>query len=111
PLLRLGDAKLIEQKVSFPGSGKNATPGLIAMLIDDTVGKDVDRKLDGALVVFNSSPAPIVQKLDGLSGRDFALNAVQAEGTDAVAAAASWESSTGTVTIPARTAVVFVEKH
>ncbi|MFE6734375.1 pullulanase-type alpha-1,6-glucosidase [Microbacterium sp. NPDC057650] len=111
PLLRLGDAKLIEQKVSFPASGKDAAPGLIAMLIDDTVGKDADRKLDGALVVFNSSPAPMVQKLDGLSGRKFALNAVQAKGADAVAAKATWDARTGTVTIPARTAVVFVEKH
>ena len=41
-LLQLGSAELIEQKVSFPNSGTEATDGLIMMLIDDLVGDDVD---------------------------------------------------------------------
>ncbi len=54
-LLRLGSAELIQQKVTFPGSGPDAAPGVIAMLVDDLVGADVDPALDGALVVFNAS--------------------------------------------------------
>ena len=39
PLFRLGSAKLIEQKVTFPGSGPDADPGVIVMAIDDEPGE------------------------------------------------------------------------
>ena len=38
PLFSLGDAGLIQDKLSFPGSGPDATPGVITMLVDDTAG-------------------------------------------------------------------------
>ena len=62
-LLRLGSADLIEQKVSFPNSGTDATPGVIVMLIDDLLGDDVDPALEGALVVFNASPEATTQAI------------------------------------------------
>src|SRR5690606_38516301 len=37
-LFRLGSAELIEQKVTFPGSGPDAVPGVITMSIDDRAG-------------------------------------------------------------------------
>ncbi|WP_375142113.1 pullulanase-type alpha-1,6-glucosidase [Microbacterium sp.] len=110
-LLRLGDAAAITQKVSFPGSGPGATPGLITMLIDDTKGAEADAMLDAALVVFNASPEAVSQQVEGLAGRAFTLNEVQADGADAVAATATWDAASGTVTIPARTAVVFVQQQ
>ena len=72
-LLQLGSAELIDEKVTFPNSGADATPGLITMLIDDLVGDDVDPELEGALVVFNASPSPVTEQVDGLAGREFAL--------------------------------------
>ncbi|WP_127792172.1 pullulanase-type alpha-1,6-glucosidase [Agromyces sp. LHK192] len=110
-LLQLGSAELIEQKVTFPGSGPDAAPGLITMLIDDTVGDDVDAELDGALVVFNASPEAITQQVDGLAGRDFALNEVQASGADEVVKGTAWDAATGTLTIPARSAAVLVDEE
>ncbi|PRZ06937.1 pullulanase-type alpha-1,6-glucosidase [Isoptericola sp. CG 20/1183] len=106
-LFRLGSAELIEQKVSFPASGPDALPGVIAMSVDDTAGStDVDPALDGLLTVFNASPEPVTVTLDELAGRDFALSPVQRDGADAVVREATWDAATGQVTVPARTVAV-----
>jgi pullulanase-type alpha-1,6-glucosidase len=108
-LFRLGSATLIEQKVSFPNGGPDATPGVIVMRIDDTVGRDVDRKLDGVLVVLNASDEDVSIAVDGLTGARYALSDVQARGSDDVVRQTTWDRATGTVTVPARTAAVLVD--
>ena len=110
-LLQLGSAELIDEKVTFPNSGPDATPGLIVMQIDDLVGEDVDPELDGALVVFNSSPEAITEQVDGLAGRGFALTDAQANGADAVVKTTAWDAATGTVTVPARSVAVLVDEQ
>ncbi|MCI9888274.1 pullulanase-type alpha-1,6-glucosidase [Micrococcales bacterium 31B] len=105
-LLTLGSADLIEQKVTFPTS---TAPGSLVMLIDDTVGADVDPELKGALVVFNASPEPLTTSVAALAGRQFALHPVQAQGADAVVRQSAFQAGAGTVTVPARTVAVFVE--
>ncbi|MBT2516684.1 pullulanase-type alpha-1,6-glucosidase [Streptomyces sp. ISL-90] len=108
-LLQLGSAELIDEKVTFPNSGPDATPGLIVMQIDDLVGDDVDPELDGALVVFNASPAAITETVDGLAGREFALADALANGADPVVKATEWDAASGALTVPARTAAVLVD--
>lgn len=108
-LLQLGSAELIEQKVSFPNSGADATPGLIVMQVDDLVGGDVDPELDGALVVFNASPEAITEQVDGLAGREFALADALANGSDPVVKGTTWDAADATLTLPARTAAVLVD--
>ncbi len=108
-LLRLGDADLIKQKVSFPNGGPDATPGVIVMLIDDLIGADVDPGLAGALVVFNASPEGITETLPDLAGRNFALTPALANGSDSVVRQTSWNVQAGSVTVPARTVAVLVE--
>ncbi|WP_251452347.1 pullulanase-type alpha-1,6-glucosidase [Microbacterium sp. Marseille-Q6648] len=108
-LLRLGSADLIRQKVSFPGSGPDAAPGVVTMLIDDQVGADTDPTRDAALVAFNSSAEPVTVELSQLAGREFALAAAQAGGADAVVKTTTWDAASGTITIPARTAAVLVD--
>lgn len=110
-LLQLGSAELIDEKVSFPNSGAEATPGVIAMQIDDLVGDDVDPELDGALVVFNASPEPVAEAVAGLAGREFALAEAQANGSDAVVKTTTWDAATGTVTVPARSVAVLVDEQ
>lgn len=110
-LLRLGSAELIQQKVTFPNSGPDATPGVIVMLVDDRVGADVDPALAGALVVFNASPEATTQKVSTLAGRTFALTPAQAKGSDAVVKTTGWDAATGTITVPARSVAVLVEKQ
>ena len=108
-LLRLGDASVIAQKLAFPGSGPDAAPGVITMTVDDTIGADVDTAFDGLVVVFNASPDATTQVIAELSGRDFALSDIQASGLDPVVKQTTWDSATGTVTVPARTVAVLTE--
>ena len=107
-LLRLGSSDLIRQKVSFPGGGADAAPGLIVMSVDDRIGVDADPTMDGLLAVFNSSPESISQTVDGLKGRNYALSAIQQGGADDVIKTTQWDPATGTVTIPARSVAVLV---
>lgn len=109
-LLRLGSAELIGQKVTFPNSGPDAAPGVVVMFIDDLVGEDVDPELDGALVVFNASPDTITQTLPELAGRELSLTPALANGADAVVKTTTWDASTGTLSIPARSAAVLVQR-
>lgn len=117
-LFRLGDADLIERKVTFPGSGPDADPGVVVMHVDDRTGwdagtrrwrTDVDRRLDGLLVVVNASDEPTTQTVDALAGRRYALSPVQAGGGDPVVRTTTWDRASGTVTVPARTVAVLVE--
>ena len=109
PLLTLGSADLIKQKVTFPNAGADQTAGLIVMHIADPAGAgDLDPTRDSVLVAFNASPAPITEAIDGLAGVEYALDPVLTDGVrdDPVLATTTWDAATGTLTIPARSVVV-----
>ena len=110
PLFALGTRKLVQQKVSFGAGGPDATPGVITMRIDNTVGHDVDRHLKGLVVVFNASPDATTQTVAGTAGRRFALHPVQAAGQDAVVKISAYDRRAGTFTVPGRTVAVFVQR-
>jgi pullulanase/glycogen debranching enzyme len=109
PLLRLGDAALVREKVAFPGSGPEATPGVVVMHVDDRRGADADPALDGLLAVVNARPDAVVERVPELAGRAYALSPVQAGGVDEVVRGTRWDAVTGTVSVPARTVAVLVE--
>ena len=111
PLFRLGDADAIRAKVSYPASGTaDAHPGVIAMRIDDTVGKDADPRLKGLVVVINASPDAVTQTVPGLAGASLTLSPVQADGADAVVKTSSWDAAAGAASVPPRTVAVFVQR-
>jgi pullulanase-type alpha-1,6-glucosidase len=110
PLLHLGSAQLIEQKLSFPDSGPNATPGVIVERIDDTVGPNVDQRLKGLVIVFNASPVATSQPIAATRGQRYRLADVQQHGSDPVVRTASFDPATGTFTVPARTVAVFEQR-
>src|SRR5690606_12973951 len=91
-LLRLGSAELITEKVSFPNSGTDQTPGVIVMHIDDRQGDSFSEELDGALVVFNASPDPVVEQVAGLEGREYRLTRAQQEGEDDIVRSTSYDA-------------------
>jgi hypothetical protein len=106
-LFRLGSARLVQQKLSFPSGGPTQTPGVIVMRLDDTVGPDVDRSRKGLVVVFNASDQPTTQLVPGTARAGYRLHPVQANGSDPVVRAARYISRTGEFTVPARTIAVF----
>ncbi|MBD9730889.1 pullulanase-type alpha-1,6-glucosidase [Streptomyces sp. H28] len=91
----LGTADRVQSRLSFPLSGKDETPGVITMRLGDLV------------VVFNATPERQEQRVTALAGTGHRLHPVQAKGGDPVVRAASYERSTGTFTVPARTVAVF----
>jgi pullulanase-type alpha-1,6-glucosidase len=111
PLFRLRTAEQIRQKVTFPVSGTaDAHDGVVVLRIDDTAGRRVDRRLRGVVVVFNTSPAAVEQVVPPLRRARLALSPVQANGVDPVVKQASWTSGTATLSVPARTVAVFVQR-
>jgi hypothetical protein len=76
------------------------------MYLDDSAGRDLDRRSEGILVVFNASPDEVTQVVPGLDGARFRLHPVQARGSDDVVKATEWDRATGTVTVPAHTVAV-----
>ena len=109
-LFRLGSAELIHAKVGFPVQGtRDAVPGVLVMVIDDTSGPTVDARLASVVVVFNASPAAVEQHLPQWRGRTLQVSPVQASGSDPVVREAAWDAASCTLRVPARTVAVFVE--
>ena len=107
-LFRLGDAAAIRAKVSFPASGTwGQVPGVILMVLDDTVGEPVDHRFARIAVLFNATAWPIRQRAVGLRRGAWVLHPVQASGADAIVRASRVED--GVFMVPGRTAAVFVE--
>ena len=110
PLLSLGSAALVRERISFPLSGQRAVPGVILMVIDDGGGElDIDPVLDGLVVAFNAQPETVQVCVPELVGRFLHLNSIQAEGHDPVVRSSSFDPVSGILTLPGRTAAVFVE--
>ncbi|MGW6538361.1 pullulanase-type alpha-1,6-glucosidase [Streptomyces sp. NPDC055051] len=95
PAFSLATAGQVQSALSFPLSGEDETPGVITM------------RLGGLVVVFNATPGEAKQTVTGLAGTAHALHPVQANGSDAVTRTASYDTGSGTFTVPARTVAVF----
>ncbi len=95
PVFSLATAGQVQEALSFPLSGSEETPGVITMRLGDLV------------VVLNATPGGTSQKVADLAGKAYGLHPVQAAGTDTVVKSASYESASGTFTVPARTVAVF----
>lgn len=91
----LGTARQVQERLSFPLSGKDETPGVVTMTLGDLV------------VVFNATPKKQEQKVTGLAGKAYRLHPVQAKGADATVRSASYAKGTGTFDVPGRTVAVF----
>lgn len=105
PLFRLGTADLIQQKVSFPTGGPGQQPGVIVMVIDDTVGPDIDPQLNRIVVVFNATPDRL--DIPVAEAGDLLLSPTQASGADPVVQDTGVDADS--VDVPARTVAVMVQ--
>ncbi|MFF1352966.1 pullulanase-type alpha-1,6-glucosidase [Streptomyces sp. NPDC058297] len=91
----LATAGQVQEKLSFPLSGKDETPGVITMRLGDLV------------VVFNATPKTQEQRVGAVVGTSYRLHPVQAAGADPVVKSASYDAGSGTFQVPARTVAVF----
>jgi pullulanase-type alpha-1,6-glucosidase len=105
PFLSLGTAASIQAHLSFPLSGSQETPGVITMELS---GAGVDPRWKSVTVVFNATPQSQVQTVAALAGTAQQLYPALASGADQVVKGSSFDASTGTFTVPARTVAVFV---
>ncbi|WP_329068925.1 pullulanase-type alpha-1,6-glucosidase [Streptomyces sp. NBC_01429] len=95
PAFGLTTAREVQNALSFPLSGPGETPGVLTMRLGDLV------------VVLNATPAAHDQRVPDLAGRTYALHPVQAAGSDRTVKGSSYERSSGTFTVSARTVAVF----
>ncbi|MFJ4683184.1 pullulanase-type alpha-1,6-glucosidase [Streptomyces sp. NPDC088789] len=95
PDFSLGTAAAVQDRLAFPLSGTDETPGVITMRLGDLV------------VVFNATPRTQDQRIADLAGTDHRLHPIQARGADPVVKKASYDPKNGTFTVPGRTVAVF----
>ncbi|MEU9730081.1 pullulanase-type alpha-1,6-glucosidase [Streptomyces sp. NPDC048002] len=91
----LGTTERVQERLAFPLSGTDETPGVITMSLGDLV------------VVFNATPQERDQRIAGLAGTGYRLHPVQAAGSDAVVKKSAYAEESGTFMVPARTVAVF----
>jgi hypothetical protein len=108
-LFRLETADDIRTKVGFYNLGSNQREGLIILSIDDTKGHKVDDQYDQVLVFFNADKFPKEIRISEFTGESFALHPIQAQSYDEFVQQAKFDPTSGTFTIPYRTAAVFVK--
>ncbi|MFI6290304.1 pullulanase-type alpha-1,6-glucosidase [Nonomuraea sp. NPDC050790] len=96
PLFALGERA--RERISFPP----APPGVIAMRLD---GTGLDPRWAAVTVVFNATPAPSTVTVAALKGSRTTLHPDQA---DPVAGRSVFDPAIGALTVPGRTAAVFV---
>jgi pullulanase-type alpha-1,6-glucosidase len=113
PLFRLATAEDIQARLSFGNTGPDQIPGLIAMTIsdatDDGAGlEDLDPDADGMVVLFNPTTEAVTYTDPSLMDRRVELHPVLVDSVDETVKASSFDAATGTFTVPARTAAVFV---
>ena len=118
PLFTLGTGAEVMKRVDFRNVGKTATPGLIAMTIDDGTGQtNLDPAVDGIVVILNATNA--TQTVGGFVNgtneaidlSDFVQSGVQtALGTASIGTGATAPAAAdGTFSVPAWSVAVFVK--
>ncbi|MGP3685571.1 pullulanase-type alpha-1,6-glucosidase [Streptomyces sp. IBSNAI002] len=98
PAFALTTAQAVQDRLSFPLSGTEETPGVITMVLGDLV------------VVFNATPTARPQRVPALAGTGYVLHPVQAAGSDAAVKRSAYDATTGEFTVPARTVSVFTRR-
>ncbi len=109
PLFRLQTAAQVIDRVRFFNVDKDQVPGLIVMEInDDGQAQVIDELHSRIVVLFNATPATQAIADASFTDANFTLHPAQANGSDVVVKGATFDSTAGEFTVPARTAAVFV---
>lgn len=101
----LGTGQAVQDRVTFPLSGPDQSPGVITKVIDLS---GLDDEFEKVVIVFNATPDPVEQAVEEASGTSMQLHPVLQDSADAIFDQAQFDAETGTFTAPGRTATVFV---
>ncbi|MBQ0906323.1 pullulanase-type alpha-1,6-glucosidase [Micromonospora sp. U21] len=107
PVFGLSTAEQVQQRVAFPLSGAQETPGVLTMTLN---ARGLGGTWKSVTVIFNGTPAAAKQTLTGLRGADVALHPVLVDSADPVLRTASFDAASGTFHVPARSVAVFVQR-
>ena len=110
PLFRLTTAADVRARVQFYNTGPQQTPGLIVMSISNTAGRRLDEDYDLIVVLFNAAPIKQTFTAPAFAHKFLTLHPIQVRSSDPVVRTSSFNTNTGTFTIPARTTSVFVAR-
>ncbi|MFV9505885.1 MAG: pullulanase-type alpha-1,6-glucosidase [Oscillochloridaceae bacterium umkhey_bin13] len=111
PLFRLRTAEEVIAQVSFMNTGADQIPGLIVMRITDDGANNLDPQREQIVVLFNADPEPVSFTAEALQDMKLRLHPIQAASFDAAVRSASFDSATGTFTVPGRSTVVFTDER
>jgi pullulanase len=96
----------VQQNLTFLNTGPAQTPGLIVMKLDANAGNHGRYK--HIVVLFNATNAPVTFTDSWLLGLALHLHPVQQNSNDPTTQQSTFNSKTGTATVPALTTAVFV---
>ncbi|MET8338433.1 pullulanase-type alpha-1,6-glucosidase [Streptosporangium canum] len=105
PAFALGSLAEVQKRLTFPAGGAAETPGVVTMHLD---ASGIDPRWKSITVVFNATPETQPQTVAALKDAQVTLHPVQTAGDDAVVKQSTFDPTTGTLTVPARTVAVFV---
>jgi pullulanase len=108
-LFHLRTLNEVQANLHFLNIGPGQTPGLIVMKLDSN-GGDFGR-FAHIVVVFNANTTAKQFQSNQLTGLNLGLHAVQLSSSDSTVRQSSFDSNTGTVTVPALTTAVFVTER
>ncbi len=109
PLFHLETAVDVQERISFHNVGPAQLPGLIVMVISDKTATDIDPLYESIVVVINSNDETYTFSDADLAGLNLALHPVLANSVDSRVQMTDFDATTGTITVPGRTAAVLVE--
>jgi pullulanase len=105
-LFRMATLEEIQQNLTFLNTGQDQTPGLIVMKLDANGGNYGVYK--HIVVLFNATNAPVTFTNSQLEGLDLHLHPLQQKSGDPTTRESTFNSKTGTATVPALTTAVLV---
>lgn len=108
-LFHMTSLPAVQANLHFLNVGPNQTPGLIVMKLDAD-GGDFER-FQHIVVVFNANNAQVAFQNAALVGLQLRLHEVQRHSSDAVVKQSTFDSGSGTVTVPGLTTAVFVAQQ
>ncbi|HEX6496913.1 MAG TPA: pullulanase-type alpha-1,6-glucosidase [Acidobacteriaceae bacterium] len=107
-LFRMKSFAEVQQNLTFLNTGQNQIPGVIAMRLKANGGNY--GQYQQVLVIFNGTTSSTSISDPSLAGVPFQLHPVLRGSTDPATQQSSFQSSSGTATVPALTIAVFISR-